>query len=167
MSCRFKLKVIVLGSSSSGKKYFFENCSQISNYGYERSYWGVGVSINIAQSTVENGDYVTMSIWDINLSERFRFLCTSYFKGAAGCLLFCDIGENNLLNNLDYWVNNIREFAENILIYLVGDTSLSNDRLNYREINHFIEINNLEGYFLIPNQLNLIIDELNRRILET
>ena len=168
MACSFKSKIIVLGPSTRGKEFFFSHNSQISNLGYERSFWSVGVSIktaNISLDCNKDDDNLTMSIWDINLNERFNFIYTTFFRGALGCLFFFDMAKFKSFNTLNFYLNDIREMAGNIPIYLVGYLPNSEDPINVDEINHFVERNFLKGFFLIPNQIDSIFDELGRKII--
>lgn len=164
MPCAFKSKIIVLGPSNSGKEFFFNNCSQISNLGYEKSYWTIGISIKTASCTIENEDYLTVSMWDINLNERFKFLYTTFFRGARGCLFFFDLAVSESLSILNYYLDDIRLMAGNIPIFIIGYSADSNNIIDNEELNQFVVNNYLEGCFLLPNQIDLIVDELGRRI---
>jgi len=168
MACSFKSKIIVLGPSTRGKEFFFNHNPQIFNLGYKESFWSVGVSIKTASVSLDdnqNDDKLTMSIWEINLNERFNFIYTTFFRGALGCLFFFELTRFKSFNSLNFYLSDIREIAGNIPIYLVGYCNDSNDILNLEEINHFVERNYLDGFFLIPNQIDSILQELGSKII--
>ena len=90
MSSSFKIKVVAAGWEPA-KKDFFQKCRRNINSFFNSTYMTVGVDIKTTSYSNEYGDRLTMGIWDINSSGRFRFIYPTFFKGAAACLLFYDI----------------------------------------------------------------------------
>jgi Ras-related protein Rab-2A len=63
-----------------------------------------------------------LQIWDTAGQEHFRAVTRSYFRNAAGCLLVYDVSRRQTFENVQNWLNDIREQAdENIVICLVGN----------------------------------------------
>ncbi len=106
-----------------------------------------------------------MSIWDIWPKGRFQFIIPTLLRGATGCLIFFNIMKCPI-NDLDYWISLFRSYAGEGPIILVGTNFNLNDELNYEEIYNFVETNHLNGFFLLPDQVDLILDELGRKALE-
>jgi len=172
MPSYYKTKVIAVGSSHSIKSSFFQNSEYIFNSFGNLSSSSIGVSINVAKfSSFENDDELTMSVWDINENKRFRSIYSKFFRGARGCLLFCDVSNDHSFNNLRHWINLIRENTDDIPIILVGNKYDLNEEENYKEINDFIEDNQLECFFITSNLTKIkkkyILSRLAKKILES
>lgn len=171
MPSYYKTKIIAVGSSHPIKSSFFQNCEYIFNSPDNRSSYTIGVSINVAKCLTENDNELTMSIWDINSSDRFHTLYPAFFRGARGCLLFYNVSNENSFNNLRYWINLIRENTDDIPIILVGNKYDSNEEEIYKKINDFIENNNLECFFLTSGLTKIkkkkILTQLAKKILES
>ncbi|EGB08641.1 hypothetical protein AURANDRAFT_6651, partial [Aureococcus anophagefferens] len=65
---------------------------------------------------------VKLQIWDTAGQERFRTITVSYFKGAHGIVLVYDVTERDSFENIQHWVHQIRENAdERVRLILVGN----------------------------------------------
>lgn len=63
-----------------------------------------------------------LQIWDTAGQERFRTITVSYFKGAHGIILVYDVTERDTFENIQHWVHQIRENAdERVRLVLVGN----------------------------------------------
>ena len=63
-----------------------------------------------------------LQIWDTAGQERFRTITVSYFKGAHGIVLVYDVTERDSFENIQHWVHQIRENAdERVRLILVGN----------------------------------------------
>ena len=161
MPALYKSKLIAVGPSCSGKATFFKSSSL--NSFFSKDYIvTIGVSIKTAEYVNENNDMVTMSIWDISSSERFRFMYPCFFRGAIGCLLFLDLINDNKMKELNFWVNLIRSLTINIPIFLIGNRT----DLIHEELNEFFQNNLIEAYFDNSNQGTDILNRMGRLILE-
>ena len=170
MPSSYKSKVIAVGSRNSIKEAFFKSCEPIFSSCCDASYWTIGLSINIVEYSDENEDSIAIALWDINTGERFRFLLPNFLRGASGCLIFLD-SNYLLLDNLNYWLNLIRENTDfSIPIYIIGSTNDLKNRAYHPKIISFVEHNNLEGFYLIsPERVktnSIILNHLSRKILE-
>ncbi len=52
-----------------------------------------------------------LEIWDIAGQERFHALNNMYFKDAHGCFIVYDISNKESFNNLNYWLNNVKQWS--------------------------------------------------------
>jgi len=81
----FKLKVLLTGAAAVGKtslvQRFIKNRFQ-ANYKLT-----VGVDILTKDVEFRSGEIATLSIWDIGGQQRFEFIRSTFYKGAAGALL--------------------------------------------------------------------------------
>lgn len=169
MSSSFKIKVVAAGWESA-KKDFFQKCSRNLNSFFNSTYMTVGVDIKTASYSNEYDDCLTMSIWDINSSERFRLIIPTFFRGAAACLLFYDMSVPQSFKQLDYWMQHIGSDARYIPIFIIADKSHIKDKINFEEINDFVVANDITGFYPISIRkvfrASQIFDEITARISE-
>lgn len=52
---------------------------------------------------------IKAQIWDTAGSERYRCITTGHYRHAVGALLVFDITERDSFNNLDYWLQQLRD----------------------------------------------------------
>ena len=65
--------------------------------------------------------YVSTIYWDFKYSTNFML---SYYRGAVGALLVYDISKQVTFENVERWLNELRDHADsNIVIMLVGNKS--------------------------------------------
>ena len=79
-------------------------------------------------------------------SERFRGAPPSYYRGVNGILLFYDITDRNSFEDVNRWLDDIKEWAnENAKILLIGNKiDLENERkVTYEEGQEFAKAHNL------------------------
>ena len=68
------------------------------------------------------GEIATLSIWDIGWQQRFEFIRSTFYKGAAGALLVFDLTKEQTYTETRKWVTEIRQFAgKNIPFVLIGN----------------------------------------------
>jgi small GTP-binding protein len=116
----FKLKVLLTGAAAVGKtslvQRFIKNRFQ-ANYKLT-----VGVDILTKDVEFRQGEIATLSIWDIGGQQRFEFIRSTFYKGAAGALLVFDLTREQTYTETRKWLTEIRQFAgENIPFVLIGN----------------------------------------------
>jgi small GTP-binding protein len=116
----FKLKVLLTGAAAVGKtslvQRFIKNRFQ-ANYKLT-----VGVDILTKDVTFRDNEIATLSIWDIGGQQRFEFIRSTFYKGAAGALLVFDLTREQTYTETRKWLTEIRQFAgENIPFVLIGN----------------------------------------------
>jgi len=52
---------------------------------------------------------VKIQIWDTAGQDRFREPALQYYRGAVGIILVYDVTDKKSFENVDYWLNRIRE----------------------------------------------------------
>ena len=56
--------------------------------------------------------------------QQFHQITKTYYKRAHGIICVYDISDQNSLNNINYWINNIKQHASNtVQIILIGNKS--------------------------------------------
>ena len=116
----FKLKVLLIGAAAVGKKNLVQRF--IKNRFAANYKLTVGVDILTKDVEYKPGDIATLSIWDIGGQQRFEFIRSTFYKGAAGALLVFDLTREQTYIETKKWLSEIRQFSnENIPFVLIGN----------------------------------------------
>jgi small GTP-binding protein len=115
----FKLKVLLTGAAAVGKTSLVQRfIKQRFQANYKLT---VGVDILTKDVEFRQGEIATLSIWDIGGQQRFEFIRSTFYKGAAGTLLVFDLTREQTYNEIRKWLTEIRQFAGNIPFVLIGN----------------------------------------------
>ena len=52
-----------------------------------------------------------IQVWDTAGQEQFHKITKSYYKGAHGIMLVCDVNDVETIENVSYWMKNISSNA--------------------------------------------------------
>jgi len=114
----FKLKVLLTGGPAVGKT---ELVQRIIKNRFQADYkLTVGVDILTKDVEFRQGEIATLSIWDIGGQQRFEFIRSTFYKGAAGVLLVFDLTREQTYTETKKWLTEIRQFAGEIPFVLIG-----------------------------------------------
>jgi len=115
----FKIKIILTGAAAVGKTELVQKF--IKNRFAANYKLTVGVDILTKDVEFRQGEIATLSIWDIGGQQRFEFIRSTFYKGAAGALLVFDLTREQTYIETRKWLTEIRLFAgENIPFVLIG-----------------------------------------------
>ncbi|MBD3338477.1 MAG: GTP-binding protein [Candidatus Lokiarchaeota archaeon] len=116
----FKLKVLLTGAAAVGKTSLVQRF--IKNRFAANYKLTVGVDILTKDVEFRQGEIATLSIWDIGGQQRFEFIRSTFYKGAAGALLVFDLTREQTYTETRKWLTEIRQFAgEDIPFVLIGN----------------------------------------------
>jgi len=163
MSVIYALKILALSPQQSSKEYFFKHNRQIT--GFSSNYKAI-IGLNIFSATLcvnTYGEMVTLSIWDIG-SDIPNELKKPFYKGAAGCLLFSSSSDSSLLDEFNPIISDVRKLSGSIPIFLILK-SKREEQFSIESIEAYISQNGLKGYYIIPEALNEILNEISRAII--
>lgn len=114
-------KIILIGDSGVGKSNIMSRFTK-DEFSLETKST-IGVEFATRNLKYENKT-LKIQIWDTAGQERYRSITSAYFRGAIGAILVYDITKSKSFANIDNWLNEIKDFAdEKILIILVGNKS--------------------------------------------
>ena len=173
----YKFKVIIIGPRSVDKTILIHRIVEdrfTPNYKLT-----VGVDILTKDVEFRSGKIATLSIWDIGDQQRFDFIHSTFYKGAAGALLVFDLIRAQTYTEIRKRLTEIRQFAgENIPFVLIGvkfdicdstDLTLRNEARDFtrNEGGIFIEItpDNIDFLEKAISELICVMVE-NYRVLE-
>ncbi len=116
----FKLKVLLTGAAAVGKTSLVQRfIKKRFAVNYKLT---VGVDILTKDVEFKPGEVATLSIWDIGGQQRFEFIRSTFYKGAAGALLVFDLTREQTYIETRKWLTEIRQFSnENIPFVFIGN----------------------------------------------
>ncbi len=116
----FKLKILLTGAAAVGKTSLVHRfIKQRFQANYKLT---VGVDILTKDVEFRQGEIATLSIWDIGGQQRFEFIRSTFYKGAAGALLVFDLTREQTYTETRKWLTEIRQFSsESIPFVLIGN----------------------------------------------
>ncbi|AOW07610.1 uncharacterized protein YALI1_F30852g [Yarrowia lipolytica] len=97
---------------------------------------------------IDGKEKMKLQIWDTAGQEHFRAVTRSYFRNAAGCLLVYDITRPKTFANVQMWLGELRDQAdEDIIIMLVGNkTDVGARQVEAEEARKWADENGLAGF---------------------
>ncbi|KAJ0011738.1 hypothetical protein NQD34_012713, partial [Periophthalmus magnuspinnatus] len=117
----FLFKVVLIGDSGVGKSNLLSRFTR-NEFNLE-SKSTIGVEFATGSIQVD-GKTIKAQIWDTAGQERYRAITSAYYRGAVGALLVYDIAKHLTYENVERWLKELRDHADNnIVIMLVGNKS--------------------------------------------
>ncbi len=146
MSKNYKLKIIIAGSTSSGKSSFLWGRDA------ENDFDCLGISFKSIECVVNECDSYKLVCWDLKIRDRFRFMFPTFCRGATAAILTFDVNDIKSFKELSHWIkiikNNNKNYKEKFPIILIGTkTDLNNRAVSDAEIDELIEKYNINGVF--------------------
>lgn len=111
----------------------------------------VTIAAEIGSKVLPVGDdsKMKLQIWDTAGQEHFRAVTRSYFRNAAGCILVYDITRRGTFDNVQQWLDDIRDQSDSdISICLVGNKQdLEAQReVSFEEARKWADDNNISKF---------------------
>ena len=122
---KLDIKIITLGDSHVGKTSLI--IKYIENKFSTTFVTTMGFDIKNKQITLKDGTEAKLMIFDTAGQERFKSLAENYIRKANGILLVYDISEKQSFQNIENWMESIRENSNESPIILIGNKSDLND----------------------------------------
>jgi len=125
----YLFKVVLIGDSGVGKSNLLSRFTR-NEFSMETK---TTIGVEFATRSIEcEGKITKAQIWDTAGQERYRAITSAYYRGAVGAILVYAINSRNSFKNIDQWLSELRENADqNIVIMLVGNKS---DLKHLREV---------------------------------
>ena len=120
-SKEFEIKICLLGDVSVGKTSIASRfCKNSFNENYINTIGGAYQQQNIA---LNNGAKIKLHIWDTSGQDRFRSMTNLYYRDAQVAILTYDVTNEQSLESLNYWLNELNDKVEidNMLLCLAGN----------------------------------------------
>jgi Ras-related protein Rab-8A len=162
MMSSFKLKVLLIGRDLVKNRLIQRIIKNRFSANYKLT---VGVDILTKDVEFDLNEFATLSIWDIGCQERFEFIRSTFYKGAAGIILFFDLTKEESFTEVRTWFKEIVQNTGVRPFLLIGNfVNLLNqgNKVPFRkEVRGFAEN---EGGFYIetsPNEIDIVEDAIH------
>ena len=122
-SKEYEIKICLLGDVSVGKTSIASRfCKNSFNENYINTIGGAYQQQNII---LNNGVKMKLHIWDTSGQDRFRSMTNLYYRDAQVAILTYDIGKEETLDSLSYWLKELNDKVDqdNMLLCLAGNKS--------------------------------------------
>jgi GTPase SAR1 family protein len=133
----YKLKVLLCGSNGEKSKLVNRFVQSKFSNDYKLT---VGVDIftkNVILKT--KNENCTLSIWDIGSNERFSFIRTTFYKGAAAAIIVFDLSRDTTWEKIQKYYEEIKSFAGEIPIAFVEKGNGENGNEKREKFRNLIE----------------------------
>jgi len=169
MTSSYKLKILLCGPAGCGKK---ELIMRFIKSKFQTDYkLTVGVDILTKDVELPNGQICTLSIWDIGGQERFSFIRSTFYKGAAGAILVFDLTRAATWDQIKNWRAEVKQFAGDVPFVLIGNNLdkivKGREVINCEECRTYAESQGsiyIETYSKDPKKVDEIFTLLAKRI---
>merc|ERR1711931_612154 len=130
----YLFKVVLIGDSGVGKSNLLSRFTR-NEFNLE-SKSTIGVEFATRSIQVE-GKTVKAQIWGTAGQERYRAITSAYYRGAVGALLVYDIAKHLTYENVERWLRELRDHADDRIVVLVVG--------NKCDLRHLREVSEEEG----------------------
>jgi len=124
-------KIVLIGNSSVGKTALFRKIETGEFYDINISTIGIGKKTLYMDIEEDNNGKkikknICVSLYDTAGQEKYKATTLNYFKGADGIILMYDITNRGSFDNIEEWINSIKESIGNAhsleyIIMLIGN----------------------------------------------
>ncbi|MHA2332738.1 MAG: Rab family GTPase [Candidatus Hodarchaeales archaeon] len=131
----YYFKLLIVGERGVGKTSLIRQYAEnIFLEKYERTL-GVDFLTKTVILELENNEKtdICLQIWDIAGEARLSSFKKYYYKGADGVLLTFDLAMRESLIKLYTWMEDIRKFCPDAVLYLVGNKSDLKDKVEVQK----------------------------------
>jgi Ras-related protein Rab-5C len=122
-SKEYEIKICLLGDVSVGKTSIASRfCKNSFTDNYINTIGGAYQQQNIV---LNNGAKIKLHIWDTSGQDRFRSMTNLYYRDAQVAILTYDVTNEQSLESLNYWLNELNDKVEidNMVLCLAGNKS--------------------------------------------
>jgi len=130
----YKLKVLLCGTPDG------ENSNLINRFvqsKFDNSYkMTVGVDIFTKNVRIKDKS-CTLNIWDVASSQRFKFIRSTFYRGASCAILVFDLTKDTTWEEIQQWYHEIKTSVGDIPVAFVANSGENNLKNNTEKRNKF------------------------------
>ena len=147
----YNFKIVLAGDGAVGKTSLRRSYL---GEGFESSYQQtIGADFAVYEEAV--GSYkVKNVIWDLAGQLKFHEVRSSFYKGAHGALIVCDVTNSISFDNLRHWINELWKSNDRgpVPFVIVGNKSdLVHSGIQHVPVNRFLRVASIINYETLSN----------------
>jgi len=105
-------KLVLVGDSGVGKSCLLEKL--VSGGGSKNAFIStIGVDVRTHQVDLREGHSCKLQVWDTGGQQRYRPVLSTCYRNAHGVIVVFDVTNAVSFANLQQWIDEIAEFADN------------------------------------------------------
>ena len=104
----FLFKIVITGDASCGKSKILQRFCYDTFDNPTKATIGVEFISKIVEIN-EGNTKIRLQLWDTAGSEKYRAMTTNHYRNAVGALLVYDVSNEDSFNNLEYWLEKLKE----------------------------------------------------------
>ena len=134
-------KIIIIGDENVGKTNFLHRVVYRKFEKKPKATYGVEFEFKTIPLPASN-QRVRAQLWDTSGAKQFLSITTTHYRFAVGAILVYDITNKQSFDNLNEWLQKIREYSDrDVKIALVGN---KRDLVEKDQVSHEIVRSSLE-----------------------
>ena len=160
----FEAKIVLLGDQNVGKSSIAQRYCK--NLFTEKHVATIGGAYFQQKVQLKTGESILLHIWDTGGQERFRAMAPLYYKDATAALLCYDVTNRESLNNLDYWIGQLKENGNNqfgipIILSIAGNKCDStNKQVSLDDLRNFAKEHSVDIFMETSAKNDIGIKEI-------
>jgi small GTP-binding protein len=154
----YKVKILLLGASDSGKISF---CSKYSS-GFSKTFeQSIGVDIFVREEEYPDGEDITYSCWVCAPERRFEYYWPKFFRGASGVFIMFDVTNRESFKEVNFWYETVKKNLGLIPVMLLGNKIdlISKRVVEFKEAKSIAEEFEIAAYLDISVKKNINVSE--------
>ncbi|ELP83675.1 rab5, putative [Entamoeba invadens IP1] len=114
----YQFKIVLLGDSSVGKSSIVLRVCKGEYKEFQENTIGAAF---LTKTLIVDKDTIKFECWDTAGQERYHSLTPMYYRGSNAALVVFDITSDSSYAQAKKWVDELRESANDTMIFLVGN----------------------------------------------
>ena len=114
----YLFKVLFVGDTSVGKTQII---NKFVNNSFKEDYKTTTSASCVLKSVEYNGEKIKLELWDSPGQEKYKSITENFYKGSQLIVLVYTVDDKNTFENIQSWVNEVKEKNENAKFLLVGN----------------------------------------------
>jgi small GTP-binding protein len=154
----YKIKILLLGASESGKISF---CTKYSN-GFSKTFeQSLGVDIFVREEVYPDGEEMTYACWVCAPQRRFEYYWPKFFRGASGVFIMFDVTSRASFYEVNFWYKTIKKNLGLVPMILLGNKVdlIKNRVVDFKEAKKLAEHLEIAAYLDISVKENINVSE--------
>lgn len=155
------IKIILIGETNVGKTSLFNKYIYNKHIPTESTIGACFCRKQLEYHDKYNIKHIyNLDFWDTAGQERFRSIIRFYYNKCNIAIIMFDVSNKDSWIKIDYWINNINNFEDNVKFIIIGNKNDKNRLVTLKEINYYINKKKID-YDIDYLDINIINNNYN------